>query len=977
MGIGEAQYKETHDIAKVQQPEYSLHLGPCLESLGVSRVAVYTHNSLMVVRRRDLEDTREPVVCLQLGLPNQKKILLLCGYRQWKIPGTGQENSRSIRAQEERWNRMLETWNKAIGEEKETVMLMDANINSMNWTVLDSLPNNHYDLQFKSLVNSLFEKIMSQGVTMLVKQPTHLWVGKATRALDHIYTTHPEKVSDAEVLWTGMSDHALIRVKRYTKKLTKVPRYVRKRVFKSFDKEQYKELVARMPELEQILDQECPDRAAELLTQGLTRVLDRLAPLKTIQTRKDYAPHLSQETKKLMKERKEAQSIAARTGNQDHLREARHLRNRVVDSRRKDRRRWEQEKLSSEGRSPAEVWKGVKGVLGWGDSGPPTRVYHEGKFVNTPKGLAKTMNQFFWTKVDNLRKGIPSSNTDPLEKVRENMQGRRGQFSFRKVTKEEIKKTILNMKTSTATGIDWIDSNCLKVVADIVTPALTHITNLSIEKKQFPKIYKVSKIIPLKKSADLSDMNCSSYRPVNLLPLPGKIVERAVFSQVAEYLEENRLLHHNHHGGRKGHSTATALIQMYDKWVEELEEGKLVGALMVDQSAAFDLCDHLILEGKVDLLLGGGGGEQVNPGALWVRSYLAGRSQCTIVDGHISDQIKLPPVSVIQGGVGAGLLYLCYTTDLPDAIHDHNVNREEAYCIEDGAMVNFVDDGTNYIADKDPQVVSRKLCDNYKKIENWMHTNKLVINADKTHYIVAATRKTARLRDEVKLQAGGYTIKQSENQKLLGAVVANTAKWNMYIRDHKNSIIKQLNSRINALKMLQNGDSRTKLIVATAVVQSKLQYLMPLWGGAPDYLLQALQVQQLKAARLVWGYDSFYWSTEKLLNKCNWLSVKQQVYYSTCVLAHSIIRAASPYHIYSGLVHNRAPYNTRAAAAEGELVRYHTWEAYTGHSSLTLGSFRCRAQRCYSSLPVAVRTGSLVSVKAKIKKHVKQNVLVR
>ena len=205
-----------------------------------------------------------------------------------------------------------------------------------------------------------------------------------------------------------------------------------------------------------------------------------------------------------------------------------------------------------------------------------------------------------------------------------------------------------------------------------------------------------------------------------------------MFSQIAEYLEGNKLLHHNHHGGRKGHSTATALIQMYDKWVEELEEGKLVGALMVDQSAAFDLCDHLILEGKVDLLLGRGEGEQVNQGALWVRSYLAGRSQCTIVDGHLSDQIQLPPVSVIQGGVGAGLLYLCYTTDLPDAIHDHSVsvNSEEAYCTEDGAMVNFVDDGTNYVGDKDPQVVSKKLSDNYKKIETWMHTNKLVINAD-------------------------------------------------------------------------------------------------------------------------------------------------------------------------------------------------------------------------------------------------------
>ena len=55
-------------------------------------------------------------------------------------------------------------------------------------------------------------------------------------------------------------------------------------------------------------------------------------------------------------------------------------------------------------------------------------------------------------------------------------------------------------------------------------------------------------------------------------------------------------------------------------------------------------------------------------------SYLAGRSQCTLVDGHLSTEIKLPPVSVIQEGVGAGLLYLCYITDLPDAIHEHQVD---------------------------------------------------------------------------------------------------------------------------------------------------------------------------------------------------------------------------------------------------------------------------------------------------------------
>ena len=80
--------------------------------------------------------------------------------------------------------------------------------------------------------------------------------------------------------------------------------------------------------------------------------------------------------------------------------------------------------------------------------------------------------------------------------------------------------------------------------------------------------------------------------------------------------------------------------------------------------------------------------------------------------------IKPPPVSVIQGGVGAGLLYLCYTTDLPDAVHNHPVDKSEAYCKDDGAMVNFFDDGTNFVADEDPEVVTKAIHQNYRRIED-------------------------------------------------------------------------------------------------------------------------------------------------------------------------------------------------------------------------------------------------------------------
>ena len=71
----------------------------------------------------------------------------------------------------------------------------------------------------------------------------------------------------------------------------------------------------------------------------------------------------------------------------------------------------------------------------------------------------------------------------------------------------------------------------------------------------------------------------------------------------------------------------------------------------------------------------------------------------------------------------------------------------------------------------------------------------------------------------------------------------------------KISIVSQLTGRLNAIKKLKSADFKSKLSITTALIQSKIQYLLPLYGGAPDYLMNAVQVQQLKAARFVCGYQ--------------------------------------------------------------------------------------------------------------------------
>ena len=160
--------------------------------------------------------------------------------------------------------------------------------------------------------------------------------------------------------------------------------------------------------------------------------------------------------------------------------------------------------------------------------------------------------------------------------------------------------------------------------------------------------------------------------------------------------------------------------------------------------------------------------------------------------------------------------------------------------------------------------------------------------------------------------------------------------------------------------------------ITTALIQSKIQYLLPLYGGAPDYLLKSVQVQQLKAARFVCGYKSFYWSTKQLLDKCGWLSVKQQEYYSTTLLAHKIVISSLPRNISADMVvpHGR---NTRAAAQGA--IRYGT--NYRGESEFTRSSFKYRAQKYYSDIPGQIKNMSLPAFKTRLKKHIAETVALR
>ena len=175
---------------------------------------------------------------------------------------------------------------------------------------------------------------------------------------------------------------------------------------------------------------------------------------------------------------------------------------------------------------------------------------------------------------------------------------------------------------------------------------------------------------------------------------------------------------------------------MVDIWLEAMENNEVTAAVMLDMSAAFDMVDHgLLLIKLAELGL-------TESSIKWFRSYLSERSKQVYIDGVFSDPLDLE-AGVPQGSILGPLLYICFTNDLPEVVHNHLSNNNTLYnihCMSCGSICSFADDSTYFKSDKDPAVVKQAIDDQYNRISDYMIKNKLVMNKEMTHLIVIATK---------------------------------------------------------------------------------------------------------------------------------------------------------------------------------------------------------------------------------------------
>jgi hypothetical protein len=232
--------------------------------------------------------------------------------------------------------------------------------------------------------------------------------------------------------------------------------------------------------------------------------------------------------------------------------------------------------------NPKRFWSYVKSSTRSSQS--PNFLRNGQSYTTDSREKANLLNTFFHSVFNPSDIEPPASFPTP-SKTLDN------QLSEIELIEEEVAAVLRNLDPNKASGPDGIPCRLLKEVAHEIAPSLCRLFNLSLSLGVVPSEWKFANISPVFKKEDPSIE--SNYRPISLLCVLSKVLERCVFNHC--YYHLSPLLYHLQHGFLRGRSTVTQLLEVYHNIIETVASGKEVDIIYLDLSKAFDKVPHSLL----------------------------------------------------------------------------------------------------------------------------------------------------------------------------------------------------------------------------------------------------------------------------------------------------------------------------------------------------------------------------------------------
>ena len=858
MGIVETHLDSTVDEDRLALDGYTFHKENHPQDVKRGGVGLYVKDSLPSKNRPDLVTFPECIVCeVQL---NKKKYFFVVIYRS---PGQTQSEFDNFIINFE----LLVS--KVRAENPFGIIIMgDFNCRSTQWWEND-IENNE---------GKLFEPVTSDlGLHQMISEPTHL-MGDSKSCIDLILTDQPNLIIESGVHQSlhEHCHHQIVHGKLSVSNIA-LPSYTRKIWY--YDKADF---VAIMKSIEMFkwhehLDKiKCPNEQVKLLNEVLLNTYSNFIPNQTKTIRPRQLPWITQAVKKFLRKKNHAYKTFVKNGRpEDKLEEMQNMISegaKMIEDAKRNYLRKTGQTLANPGTSNKTYWTLINTVLNKAKIPIIPPLLENGLFITDFTEKAQLFNDHFILQCTTIDTG---------SEIPQDTPGIPTQIEDFAISEEKILKIIRSLNPNKAHGWDGISTRMIKLSdASLVTPLKIIFTNC-LRSGVFPEIWKRANVVPIHKKNEKNLK--SNYRPISLLPIFGKMLEKLVYDSLYSHLVSCDLLNPNQSGFRPGDSTVNQLISITHKIFEAFDCNPAldVRSVYLDISKAFDRVWH---DGLIYKLKRCGVSGQL---LSLIKSFLGDRKQRTVLNGQCSNWGDIL-AGVPQGSILGPLFFLVYINDLTADLKC-NVKL-------------FADDTSLFTIARETNEAAEHMNHDLQLITQWANDWRMSFNPDPQKQAVELLFSKKRNEiDHPVILFNNIPVKKVNEHKHLGMILDSKLSFSAHIK----AAISKARKGIGLLKYLSKYLPRHtlselyKLYVRPHLDYGDVIYHIPpkvcefSQNIALSNLMEKVESVQYSAALAVSGT----WrgtSREKLYAELGWESLSSRRWSRRLTLFYKIINNLTP-----------------------------------------------------------------------------------
>lgn len=670
-----------------------------------------------------------------------------------------------------------------------------------------------------------------------------------------VFLTDSSIVASHGVININISDHLAIYICLKKSKETYTSTCFRGRSYLNYNKHLFQQRLffTNWGKFFAMQDVTC---AWDFFYETILRKSDAMCPIKEFKIRKDHPPWFKSELIELSANRDHLYSVGRRTRNNVLIKEANSLKNLIKHSLVNAKKSFYLAELNRNKNDSKKFWINMHNLLSEGSKANIDKIYDpESDRLVDGIDAADLLNEYYVTIADKLVKKSDDASFDGMHIVTESKL----KFSC-PVSERLLKSIIKELDPTKSSGCLRVSSKLYIDAFEILTEQLLHLYNLSLLTQTFPDAWKKSVVIPLPKKGDRFLM--SNTRPISLIHICGKILEKVVNSLVHTYTLNSNIISDKQYGFTKNKSTTNCINALSSDLFHSINDNKLTCCLFLDYSKAFDSVSHDLLIKKLARY----GFEDLG----WFISYLSNRLQCVRVGNAIS---SFRPITrgVPQGSVLGPTLFNLFLNDIT------MLNL-------DSKLLLYADDVVLYFTGENLTSITNILQADLDKIQQWSINNGLAINASKTKALLVGGRHKIQNNSDGRKE---FMIDQKPLEwvncfSYLGLLIDETLSFNPAIEQmHRKAAYK-----LRTMYLIRNNlTTFGSLTMAKSMVIPYLDYGVLFMSSCHESLIKRLQYLQNRVLKCALKLGRMT-GTKCMHSLARVLMVKDRIYLNQLAIIH-------------------------------------------------------------------------------------------